>query len=32
MDAELGAEVEMKDLLMVGGDKTFVGGDWAKRS
>jgi large subunit ribosomal protein L21 len=30
MDAELGAEVQMKDLLMVGGEKTFVGGDLGK--
>jgi large subunit ribosomal protein L21 len=30
VDAELGAEMEMKDLLMVGGEKTFVGGDLGK--
>jgi len=30
MDAELGAEVQMKDLLLVGGEKTFVGGDLGK--
>jgi large subunit ribosomal protein L21 len=30
MEAELGAQLEMKDLLMVGGEKTFVGGDLGK--
>ncbi len=30
MEAELGSELQMKDLLMVGGEKTFVGGDLGK--
>lgn len=30
MDAELGAELEMKDVLLVGGDKTFVGDNVSK--
>jgi len=30
VEAELGSEIEMKDLLMVGGEKTFVGGDMGK--
>ncbi|HMN67528.1 MAG TPA: 50S ribosomal protein L21 [Bdellovibrionales bacterium] len=32
LEAELGAELNLKDVLMVGGDKTFVGGDVAKAS
>src|SRR6476661_5682517 len=30
LEAELGAELEMKDLLMVGGEKTFVGANLGK--
>lgn len=30
LEAELGAELNLKEVLMVGGDKTFVGGDIGK--
>lgn len=30
LEAELGAELNLKEVLMVGGDKTFVGGDLGK--
>lgn len=30
LEAELGAELDMKDVILVGGDKTFVGGNLSK--
>jgi len=30
LEAELGAELNLKEVLLVGGDKTFVGGDIGK--
>lgn len=30
LEAELGAELNLKEVLMVGGEKTFVGGDIGK--
>lgn len=30
LEADLGAELELKDILLVGGDKTFVGPDMQK--
>ncbi len=30
LDAELGAELNLKEVVLVGGEKTFVGGDTAK--
>jgi large subunit ribosomal protein L21 len=32
LEAELGSEITLKDVLMVGGDKTFVGDNAAKAS
>lgn len=30
LEAELGAELDMKDVVLVGGEKTFVGGNMSK--
>lgn len=32
LEADLGSELELTDVLMVGGDKTFVGGNLGKAS